>query len=100
MTNVFKVNNISIVKKKNNFELNIKKKHNYSPFLFDSLKLSENLTVINEMKCLESGNCKMTFKAQNVLSLQTLIISFTSEGINDSGFSQKTCFFKLAHKIV
>lgn len=73
MTNVFKVNNISIVKKKNNFELNIKKKHNYSPYLFDSLKLSENLTVLNEMKCLESGNCKMTFKAQNVLSLHTLI---------------------------
>ena len=37
---------------------------------------------------------------RTLLSLQTLIISFTSEGINDSGFSQKTCFFKLAHKIV
>lgn len=71
MTTVFKKNNCTIVKRKDNYELQIKKiNQKFENFLLESLNINN---IITEKKCLKTGICKINFKANNVSSLKKLI---------------------------
>lgn len=73
MTTVFKKDNCSILKKKDNYELQIKKiNQKFENFLLESLNINN---IVTEKKCLKTGICKINFKANNVVPLKKLINS-------------------------
>ena len=71
MTIVFKKNNCTILKKKDNYDLQLKKINiKTDKILLDSLDI---INIITQKKCLKTGTCKITFKANSVVTLKNLI---------------------------
>ena len=74
MTDVFKLDNISIQKKNNEYIFEVTSLNEINKTIFiDSLDLDNVVIKSGEKKCFKTGTCKISFKANKVTSLSKLI---------------------------
>ena len=72
MTTVFKKNNCTIVKRKDNYELQIKKiNQKFENFLLESLNINN---IITEKKCLKTCICKINFSQISCLVMLGVLL--------------------------